>query len=448
VHDALKYQGRWEGEADAVRKDGSLFSVFASMSMVSDDAGRPMYVMVSCIDISSEKAAEEELQQHNRYLGLINQIIGAAQTGATERVLIETLLNRTVDLLNIDGGLVSLVNPDKATVTIHLSAGFPQAFIQQLQALKTREEPFSSVFINGDVLHIPLDTDAARADERLQILLNEGFHCLLCVPIVTDRTIIGAIGLASRKIRSCSYEELQIFRSIGREFGSTITQVRLREELENTAREANLYIDILAHDINNINMAIRMYTELLLDSLDPDGTAAARKIIANVTQSAEILQNVTTIRRMHHESLQLRSVPLDPVIRDAVGQFSDGGKIVYDGCPSVVIADDMLPDIFRNLIVNAIKYGGPDVAIIIGVREEADEVTVSVEDTGPGIPDAMKEEIFSRFQNRKRGASGRGLGLYIVKSLVERYGGRVWADDRVPGSPEKGAAIRFTLRRP
>ncbi|KDE56045.1 hypothetical protein EI28_02100 [Methanoculleus sp. MH98A] len=71
---------------------------------------------------------------------------------------------------------------------------------------------------------------------------------------------------------------------------------------------------------------------------------------------------------------------------------------------------------------------------------------VTVEDTGRGVPDEDKEAIFHRYEQRKRGV-GEGLGLYLVQILIERYGGRVWADDRVPGRPGKGAAFRFTLKK-
>jgi signal transduction histidine kinase len=81
------------------------------------------------------------------------------------------------------------------------------------------------------------------------------------------------------------------------------------------------------------------------------------------------------------------------------------------------------------------------------VEERDDEVIVSVEDTGPGIPDVQKEAIFHRFTRGRERAGGQGLGLYIVRTLIKRYGGRVWADDRVPGRPEEGAAFRFTLRK-
>ena len=87
-------------------------------------------------------------------------------------------------------------------------------------------------------------------------------------------------------------------------------------------------------------------------------------------------------------------------------------------------------------------------AIGIHTRDISDqEIEISVTDDGPGIPDAMKPRIFDRFTHDKKTRSSYGLGLHIVKMLIENYGGTVWADDRVAGDPKKGAAIRFTLRK-
>jgi signal transduction histidine kinase len=72
---------------------------------------------------------------------------------------------------------------------------------------------------------------------------------------------------------------------------------------------------------------------------------------------------------------------------------------------------------------------------------------VSVTDNGPGIPDAMKPTLFDRFMENSSTRSSFGLGLHITKMLFEAYGGKIWADNRVEGHPELGAAIRFTLKR-
>ena len=75
------------------------------------------------------------------------------------------------------------------------------------------------------------------------------------------------------------------------------------------------------------------------------------------------------------------------------------------------------------------------------------EVRVSVEDTGPGVPNGIKKRLFARFERGLGHGRGEGLGLFIVRTLVERYGGKVRVEDRVPGRPEEGAAFRFTLKK-
>jgi signal transduction histidine kinase len=68
-----------------------------------------------------------------------------------------------------------------------------------------------------------------------------------------------------------------------------------------------------------------------------------------------------------------------------------------------------------------------------------------IDDNGPGIPDDMKERVFNRMQRGDTKASGSGLGLYLVKTLVDSYGGKVWVEDRVKGDYGKGARFMVML---
>jgi signal transduction histidine kinase len=111
------------------------------------------------------------------------------------------------------------------------------------------------------------------------------------------------------------------------------------------------------------------------------------------------------------------------------------------------VADDLISEIFANLIDNSIKFGGSEVVVFIRTEEHESEIEVIVEDTGPGIPDTTKTIIFDRFQRGSKSTSGKGLGLYIVRTLVSRYGGEVWVEDRVPGQPGQGVSFRFLLKK-
>jgi signal transduction histidine kinase len=107
------------------------------------------------------------------------------------------------------------------------------------------------------------------------------------------------------------------------------------------------------------------------------------------------------------------------------------------------MATELLQDVFSNLISNAIKHSAGDITIDIDMRKTRydgiEYCTVSVSDNGPGIPDEKKKALFTRFMRGTTKAKGTGLGLYLVKSLVETFKGYVWAEDRVSGDHTKGS---------
>lgn len=221
---------------------------------------------------------------------------------------------------------------------------------------------------------------------------------------------------------------------------------RLQHDLEAANREANLYLDILTHDMRNTENVSNLYAGLLADMLDGPALQYLKKLQRSIDKSIEILGTVSTIRRIHQASPELKPMDLDPAIRSVI-KDCPANTVYYAGTHYQVRADDLLSVIFNNLIGNAIKHGGSDVKVTVRVEEEVDgEVLVRIEDTGPGVPDGMKYDIFHKYEMKKRGV-GEGLGLYLVQILVKRYGGRIWIEDRVPGRQWEGAAFVFTLEQ-
>ena len=114
-----------------------------------------------------------------------------------------------------------------------------------------------------------------------------------------------------------------------------------------------------------------------------------------------------------------------------------------------VEANELLYDVFSNLVSNAIKYSGSHARVTINLElvQECcgNYYRVSVEDNGPGVPDSFKLKVFNRLLQGDAGAKGMGLGLYIVKTLVDSFQGRVWVEDRVPGDHRKGAKFVVLL---
>ncbi|MDV2480914.1 HAMP domain-containing histidine kinase [Methanoculleus sp. Wushi-C6] len=253
--------------------------------------------------------------------------------------------------------------------------------------------------------------------------------------------MVGALKETMQKLRASEEEIIRRSHTLEEE-------VRERTaDLEESNRMATLFLDIMRHDINNANNVANLYSDLLLTEIEGQPEAELlRKAKIGLAKSIEIVRNVNTIQHIQGGLLSPSPVDLDLVIRREIEQ-SPGARIAYTGSTAVVLADDLLSEVFANLIGNAVKFGGPEIGIAIRVEEHGEEVVISVEDDGPGIPDAVKPRLFDRLSRGTHRAAGTGLGLYICRMLVERYGGRIWAEDRVEGRPECGAAIRFTLRK-
>ena len=256
--------------------------------------------------------------------------------------------------------------------------------------------------------------------------------------------------LLSGKKFSIAHNRQQIIELLLSAYEAAVQQhqevLAAQKKLADANEEANLYLDIITHDINNVNTGAMALTELLVRKIGKSEKPLALRLETSINESTEIINNVSTIRRLHERREALKPMPLDDIIRNSLPQFQNS-TIHYSGTTAVILADSLVRQVFINLIGNSVKFSGTRAVIDISVRDTGEMVEVTVTDNGPGISDDMKPVIFDRFRKGKTTKSGKGLGLFIVRSLVESYGGRIWAGDAMPGRPDAGAAIYFTLKK-
>jgi signal transduction histidine kinase len=384
------------------------------------------------------KQNSKELGRRNRQLSIINRIIGISTTSKSLDDLIQTFLSETPGLLAVDGGAIYLMKPE-GKVQFKQAWGVSDAVVAAVQTIDITAPPVADV-IEGKSVYNPVFALQGSSAEPVGV-----FSCAF-IPLHSGKELVGILLLFREKDNAYSPDERKNLEAIGQKMGIAVEKALLQEKLEAKYEEANLYLDIMSHDINNANTASIGYATLLIGMLEGSEREFARKLLSSVQKSVEIIGNVSTIRRLHQESFHLQSIDLDHVIREEIQRFGET-TINYDGYAGRVIADDLLREVFTNLIGNSVKFGSPDVEITIFVEEKDDLVEVGVADNGPGIADEDKPEIFNRFRRGQSKRSGKGLGLYISRMLVEGYGGKIWAEDRVFGRLGEGACIRFTLRR-
>jgi PAS domain S-box-containing protein len=241
--------------------------------------------------------------------------------------------------------------------------------------------------------------------------------------------------------------------------GIDITRQKQVEEALKEAKLRNeLYVDLMGHDINNINQVAMGYLEIGLKSLslDNDEKEFLLKPLEALKNSVSLIENVQKLKKLKSGGLSAEVKDLNDILQELKDQYSGivdkDIKIDYKPKPGCnVMANGLLKDVFSNILGNAIKHTpGDHVSINIRLsRSNSDGkkyYRVAVEDSGPGIPDEMKTRIFNRLERGSTKARGKGLGLYLVKTLVDDFHGKVWVEDRVKGDHTQGS--RFIVMLP
>jgi signal transduction histidine kinase len=156
--------------------------------------------------------------------------------------------------------------------------------------------------------------------------------------------------------------------------------------------------------------------------------------------SSRLIDNVRKLQRVKSGKIPQSLIELGPMLTQVVESYGDipGSQVTIDYTPvdgCFVMANELLTDVFTNLVGNSIKHSDGHVTINIKLLKDTCKdgsacYRVLVEDNGPGVPDEMKEKIFNRLRRGATRAHGSGLGLYLVRALLDKYSGEVWVEDR------------------
>lgn len=218
-----------------------------------------------------------------------------------------------------------------------------------------------------------------------------------------------------------------------------ITEQKAREEiLESQRDDLEVLNTMMRHDIRNDLQLVTAYAELLEDHVDEDSQPYLEQIESAATEAIDITRSARDVTEvLLSAGGETTPVRLDAVLEAEVEETAEAYENATIGVretvgPVEVEADDMLESVFRNLLTNAVEHNDtarPEVEV--ATELEGETVRITVADDGPGIPPARRESIFDKGKTGLE-SDGTGLGLYLVQTLVDRYGGAVWIEDNEP----------------
>ncbi|WP_280585578.1 HAMP domain-containing sensor histidine kinase [Halorubrum sp. Boch-26] len=224
-------------------------------------------------------------------------------------------------------------------------------------------------------------------------------------------------------------------------------EANAEERLKRQRDDLRLLNQVMRHDIRNDLQLVEAYAELLDGHVDEEG----EEYLSVIKESAHNAVGLTTSARdlaqvMLRDEADPTSVPLDRVLAQQVEEVRSaypGAVVTVDGSfpERRVVGDDLLGSVFRNVLRNAIQHNDETPAEVdVSAVERDGIVEVRIADNGPGIPEDHREEVFGKGE-KGLDSPGAGIGLYLVQSLVDLYGGDVRIEDNEP----KGTVFVLTL---
>ncbi|MFB6171822.1 MAG: ATP-binding protein [Haloarculaceae archaeon] len=243
-----------------------------------------------------------------------------------------------------------------------------------------------------------------------------------------------------------------------------VATIRSNTNAERASRQRDTLLflnELLRHNVLNGMQIVLAYADRVEERVDDERVHEDLAVIAERSESVvELVDNVRTLTQSVAGETRLHGVALCPLLSESVADAREtfpAATITLDVDPGVsVVADDLLPAIFENLLANAVEHNdGPEPYVSVVATATDDRVVVRVADDGPGVPDERKDSCFEPGEQDEESV-GQGLGLFLVETLVERYGGEVhvadgtgeWLaadDDPAAGTP--GAVFRVALQR-
>jgi PAS domain S-box-containing protein len=448
-------------------KNGRERLVAWSNTALLDESGEVRHVVATGIDITERHEAEEALRRQAVRLEALAEGSRVFAAGLDYKSTLDTIARRLSDLIG-DGSLIRVVSPDgQWLLPVAVWHPDPARLAHRRGLLAAAPQRVSEgitarVIENGEPLRIPHLTPEI-VHERMKAEYwpyLEGVTSMLIAPLEQRRQVFGHITLTrDAGARPYTAEDEALLVDLAHRAAQAIENARLYGEAQAAVAARDEFLSIASHELRTPLTALRLALENMrrvcsVGSVRELPISHVERVLVAAERQGQRLEKLVTalldVSRIHMGRLELDvdQVDLGAIVAEAAAQLEDeaaqtGARFQIRGDPVAGRWDRMrLGQVVTNLLANAVKYGeGRPVEVTFGPHDG--RAFLAVRDHGIGIEPADQVHIFERFERAvsSRNYGGLGLGLFIVKRIVEAHGGTV----RVDSTPGEGATFRVDL---
>ena len=390
---------------------------------------------------------DQALQRRVEELSVFQQIDRQLNRSLDLNRVLSLALNWAINLTNAENGAIGLFKDSD----IH-------ADIDLLARKGDQSDVNHTIHSNHPILaQVIYGGDTSRS--RHQSAVADRTVTQLAVPIQGDKDVIGIILLDSPFENAFTGDDIAFVERLADRAAVAIENSRLYEELQKAKQQQSDFIAVVTHELRSPMTTILGYSDLVLSEsvgmLNPQQKEVLEVVVNNTRQMQMLTQDLADINRLEMDQLQLSRSAFDlrPALKQVKASLSERlatrrqklSLIIDDDLPLAFADRDRTIQVLTNLVTNANKYTPDDGQIGIRARSDNNMLVVDVIDNGIGISEADQKQLFQQFfrvDNRTvREQKGWGLGLSIVKMLVEAQGGTI----SFRSEENKGSVFTFTL---
>ncbi len=439
------------------------------------DKNRVKACVFANTDITERKKAEELLKRSYDELSVVHEIDRNIIKNADLSSLLKFIVDKAKELTGADVAFFGFVRGD--VIRHRTFAGTRTHALKKIELKRGTGLGWLAIERREAIVVRDYFTDKRLKDAPYDAVREEGLRSFLAVPFFSgEGKAMGVLYVATRRRREFTQEEIDALVTLATQASVAIEHARLFEELKSAYRKLQVAHEELQHAYEELksidelksnilaNVSHELRTpitiakgaiELAMDEENPEERRRALKmaldaltrqnfIVADILEAAKFEKGMV--------KLNLEAVDVAQMIKRVVYEFepmliTEGIKMEIDveKVPHAMADPKQLGHVLRNLISNAIKFNRRGGRITINARERGGLVEVCISDTGIGIPDDKLDKIFERFyqidSSPTRRYGGTGMGLAIVKEVVEAHGGEVTVKSKVG----EGSTFCFTL---
>ena len=428
--------------------------------------------------------AQEELDKKISGLGILQKLSREISTTLEEKQIFKKINNQYMEELGFEKSLGFLWKTLEREFQLYFSLGYSQDEAAKIKtAINANKDYFLGLIKNGSTVSSEFVPEGTLSKSRFsQMFLVRSF--IIC-PVLAQEGDQGLIFVGTQNIEASITKGDQEFISIlANQIGQTLDNARLfektwrsqqeleikveertrqlsqaLEEVNKISKRKSDFISSVSHEIRTPLTSIMGYAAILLanklGSLPEEIKSRLEKINRHSDELVHMVNDLLDISRIESGKVEIKKENLSlPAITEKIGDlFSEQFKTknieftsnIAEDCQQIMADRGQIERVFINLVGNALKFTPQNGKISISAGRTNKMVQIDVKDTGFGIPEDAQENIFEEFfrvdNTINQEVKGTGLGLTLVKHIVQAHQGRIW----VKSKPGEGSTFSFTL---